>query len=814
MLRNLFVLALFIINALSAAPLIYENQPIEKIDIQINLPEGTESDDSAVRALMKTKAGDVFSQTDFDNDLKTLSQSYDRVEPSVQIKDCKLYVSLKLWPKPTIRSIVFNGNCKKTTKRLQKELAIPICSVFDRKSFNEGFHKLKTYYVKRGFFEAELDYNVTLDPCTNEVDIVISINEGRSGKIKRIEFCGFERCEEDELLKKLVTKEYCFWKSWMTEEGTYREDAMQHDQFQVVQYLQNRGYADARVKIELEESGCDRIIVHISADRGELYTVNKLRFNGNCVFTDDEIYSRFCIKPGDPYSPEAIRETVSNIQALYGKFGYIDCYVNFEPKPECDRVYSVDFVIEEGDQFRIGLIKVFGNCHTQTNVILHETLLIPGQVFNTDRIKLTEKRLMNIGYFKKVNVYAVKSDASSTLPGCYRDVHIEVEETSTGKFGLFGGFSTNDSLFGGVTLSENNFNIRGLGSCWSKGFRTLRGGGEYLNISAQVGQKSREYALSWTKPYFMDTKWSIGFDLDNSFNHYISHAYTIEANGLVLRAGRQVNSFVRFQWHYRIRDSHVDVETHTKRLQRELVEAENEPLSSTLSQEQKDAKIKHVNHELAINENMRELAKLDGVVSATGVSLVYDSTDSPIKPRSGFRSTAEVEIAGLGGNYQFWAFAYNNTYLFPLSSKLCMKYRADFKLLTPFADTTFDTMPLDERLYMGGNNFVRGYRPYHAGPLFYGTDVPKGGISFQLYSIEANYEFNDRLEAFVYFDAGHLSTRYWDFRTNGIRAAYGLGLRVQVLESLPPITLGYGFPLYWKKRSEIKQFFIQFGAKF
>ena len=59
-------------------------------------------------------------------------------------------------------------------------------------------------------------------------------------------------------------------------------------------------------------------------------------------------------------------------------------------------------------------------------------LLIPGEVFNVDKLKLTEKRLENMGYFKKVNVYAVKTEGC-TLPGDYRDVHVEVDETSTGK---------------------------------------------------------------------------------------------------------------------------------------------------------------------------------------------------------------------------------------------------------------------------------------------------------------------------------------------------------------------------------------------
>lgn len=40
----------------------------------------------------------------------------------------------------------------------------------------------------------------------------------------------------------------------------------------------------------------------------------------------------------------------------------------------CEQVYSVDLTIEEGEKYYVGMVKVFGNCTTQTNVILHETL--------------------------------------------------------------------------------------------------------------------------------------------------------------------------------------------------------------------------------------------------------------------------------------------------------------------------------------------------------------------------------------------------------------------------------------------------------
>ena len=56
-------------------------------------------------------------------------------------------------------------------------------------------------------------------------------------------------------------------------------------------------------------------------------------------------------------------------------------------------------------------------------------------------------RLESMGYFKSVNVYAVKTPEDQELGENYRDVIIEVEETTTGSLSLFFGFSTIDDIF-------------------------------------------------------------------------------------------------------------------------------------------------------------------------------------------------------------------------------------------------------------------------------------------------------------------------------------------------------------------------------
>lgn len=779
---------LFSFSAIFAESLQYENKIIEKIEIVRDNSTIDEFDASAVKSKIKTKEGDHFSQTEFDSDLKVLSQNFDRVFPEIITVDQKIHILLKVREKPTIRTIFWTGNCKIKTTCLEEELGIRNNSVLDRKAFNKAFHKLKAYYVKEGFFEAALEYCINENEGCNEVNIEISIVEGRAGRIKNIIYSGLNKCEKKEIEDLVVSKTYNLFMSWFTNEGTYNEDAVMQDQFTILNYLQNKGYADAKVNIEVcQAEEANRITLFVKVEKGLPYTIGEISFEGNAIFCDDDIWEKINLKRGSCYSPEAIRATATAITSLYGKCGYIDALVDYEPRLICDEcVYSLHFQINEGEAYRVGLIKVLGNCTTFTNVILHETLLVPGELFNSDKLSATETRLKNVGYFESVNVYAVKTDSNSGLGGNYRDVHVEVSEGSTGQIGASGGYSTTEKLFGSLNLTENNFNYKGLSRVWSNGLQAIRGGGEYANITATFGQKSRSYILSWTKPYFMDSRWSVGFEIENSSTRYISEQYNILANGFTLHATNQLNVFTRVGYHYRLRNTDV-----------------------------------HLSNGKKLSRQEREQLHSDGIISALGLNLVYDSTDHPLRPMNGYKSRLESELAGFGGDYQFFALAYLNSLYYQLDKDSVIKFQGDFKSVTPILQTTASRIPIDERLFLGGDNTLRGFKPYKVGPKFknkykHGKLVtkggPKGGMCLQFLSVEASRRLMSKLDAFIYCDSGHLSFHNLGF--GRMYTAAGFGVRVQIFPGSPPLQFGIGFPFNAKSKGQEKQFFLNVGGKF
>ncbi|MBI3211537.1 MAG: BamA/TamA family outer membrane protein, partial [Simkania negevensis] len=521
--------------------------------------------------------------------------------------------------------------------------------------------------------------------------------------------------------------------------------------------------------------------------KGEKFHFGKIEISGNTLISTDKIKKHLKIHSGDPYSPEEMQSSIQNIKDLYGKDGYIETKV--APTlhlSEKEPVYDVKIEIEEGKQFRVGLIRVLGNVHTKKNVILRESLLVPGQVFDSRFLKYTQQKLEAIGYFKSVNVYAVKTSEDEQMGENYRDVIIEVDESPTGSAAIFFGLSTMEDVFVGIDLAENNFDHRGLTRFWKDGFSSLRGAGEYAHVKAQVGVKQQIYSMAWINPYFNDSLWRFGSDLSYSKSELQSKDYKVYSLGGSLFGSYPINAYWTFGWKYRLRNAVIDI------------------------------------HGVENEEAQRE-RKNSGLVSGLGASLSFDSTDNPFKPHQGFRSVIEGELAGVRRHsdtdrmFPFFRIGYLNAYYYPVWRKGTLKTRCDFKFNCPFASGDPSLLPLSERFFLGGETSVRGYKPYILGPKFKkknGTkdsDDPTGGVSSALLSVEYMQHFHKIFDGFIFFDGGSISPKRFDIPD--FRMSAGLGVRFELINRIP-LTFGVGFPINPKSKDDVRKFFFSMGGQF
>jgi outer membrane protein insertion porin family len=768
---------------------IIEKKNVAKIEIVIDSQsKQSKTNVSSVQSQLTTKVGDPFSQKAFDYDLKKLSEQFDRVDPYVTVRDGQVYITLRLHEKPLIRSIVWTGNQQVKTKTLQKELGIEAQSIYTKDEFIKAFNKVKDYYVKHGYFEAILSYTVEPVPKSNEIIIKISVNEGRSAHIHKIRFTGLTSKEESAILDMINTKKYNLFTSWLTGTGVYRPEAIDHDRMTIVNFLQNEGYADAQVSIKLEETKSRQLIIAVYVKKGALYKIGSISINGNSIKNDEEISAVLGIKKGDTYSPDAIRKAAQNIKDLYGKEGRIDSNAEYELRlNESAPIYNIEFYVHESNQFKVGIIRVLGNTTTNTNVILNQSNLIPGEVFNSIKLQQTQARLESTGLFKSVNVYAVRNPDDDALGPEFRDINIEVEENSTGSASLFFGASSTDSIYGGLDISENNFNQKGLLSFWKDGFSALRGGGEFAHAKFSIGAKEQVYSLSWMNPYFDDSLWRVGYDVTYATSRVTNDDFHSKSIAFNLFSSYPLSSTWTVGWKSRIQNSVIKV-------------------SPSLGA-------------AAVRQTRNS-----GIVLGTAGFIAYDSTDNILRPHRGIRSTFEVDLAGVRRHdhvvedFLFTKLLYTNSYYYPVWRKGTLKFRADAKFLSTFGAGTPILLPANERFYLGGEASVRGYRPAIIGPRYPVEDPtkdqeedPSGGASSLLLSVEYAQNIFKMLDAFVFFDAGSVTLS--EFSVSTLRSSYGVGARIDIGNRLP-VMIGYGIPINPQNKDDVQHFFFSMGGQF
>ncbi|MEM8628515.1 MAG: outer membrane protein assembly factor BamA [Chlamydiota bacterium] len=775
MFRNVFLY--FFATLLSAfsvyAVETYEDKIVESVQIVLERPDpDVVYDTKAIERRLETKPRSSFSQSVFDQDLKMLSEEYDRVEPSIETARGKLAITLRIWPRPLIEEIEWAGNEAFSTRKLQKELDIYAGSYFHRQEFNKRFKALREFYFKKGYFAAELYYKIFPIENTNRIAIDIEIVEGKTGTIGGVDFHGFTSDEVRDLTSLIYTQRYNMFLSWFTGTGTLREEALEQDKMAILHYLHNKGYADARVDISIEDaSEPDRVNVVISAHRGPLYRYGKITFSGNELFDDAKVRSSLKIREKEVYSPDKLRESADAVRNLYGQKGYIESQVEYEVAlQEKDPIFQIHYYIDEGKEYRIGLIRIIGNTRTQSNVLLRESLLVPGETFDARRLQLTQEKLRNIGYFKNVNVYAVASD--NDLGPQYRDVYIEVEEMPTGNMSVFSGFSTLDNVYGGLELTERNFHIGGLLRLFSEGPKALRGGGEYFHARVSFGAKQTNYLISWMDPYVNDSLWRLGVELVRTTSNLQSDDYDVNTAGFSIHASYPLTRYLTYGTKYRFRYTDTDVDQGKTELEQEIDRS--------------------------------------GILSAINQSLSYNSTDRAYKPSSGIRSGFDIEVAGLGGEFRFGKTNFVNTAYIPIWARGTLKLRGDSHFIVPFGPLE-KRVPVSEKFFLGGETTVRGYEPFHIGPIVDGQ--PIGGISSVLLSVEYNQNIFPFLDAFAFFDAGSVSEKEFEIDAT-LRTSVGGGIRLEIMNRTP-IVLGYGYPINPERRDEdVQNFFLSMAGQF
>jgi outer membrane protein insertion porin family len=183
----------------------------------------------------------------------------------------------------------------------------------------------------------------------------------------------------------------------------------------------------------------------------------------------------------------------------------------------------------------------------------------------------------------------------------------------------------------------------------------------------------------------------------------------------------------------------------------------------------------------------------DFVRSAVSLNYVYDSRDSTIQPRSGHKFDIGATVAGsvFGGDVDIFGLSAQGQKYWNLKWDTIFSINGELA----FVDSIDDEVPVFERVFLGGGRTLRGFEFRDVGPRDAATEEVFGGQSLGFVSFEYTIPIIETVRAAVFYDTGFVNGGAWDISPSDIYSDVGVGIRLKLPISPLPLALDYAIPV-------------------
>ena len=651
---------------------------------------------------------------------------------------------------------------------------------------------LREMMAEKGFTNAVVSHEVTsVAGGPKLINVSFNISEGPKIRIRSVDFVGNVAKSDGTLQRKLKDNKPKGILSFITGGGTYMEAKYEADADLVQSYYRNEGYVRARVgqpEIKVLEDSPDGetrwIQLRIPITEGPRYRIGEFVIDGNTIVTSGALRPLFKIEKGEWYNEKQVRDGLIKAREIYGGGGYMeftgfpDLKLSDDPTNEAavpsaladvtplaptQEAPTVDVTmrLQEGEQYFVNRITFVGNTTTRDNVIRRELRLVEGATFNTEWLKYSIRRLNQLGYFEQINEQDQQATKVDKTPGRTNavDVTLTLKETNRNQLTFGAGVSQYEGLFGQLGFQTANF----------------LGRGESLTVSLQAGDRAQNYQLAFTEPFLFDRNITGGVDIYKRALQYIGY-YTQKSTGGNLVFGFPVADFSRMFATYsyeqvKMTDLNEAFLDPTCILSQDGCSSVSLTDLSSISPEAMESLRRNpfVFDSLLIGEGGKR------TVSKVVPSFVHNTVDNPIFPNTGQRVTASVDLAMLGGNTKFFKPNVEGIKFWRHTSRTSFGVRGQFQFIAPVAETK--TLPIFEKLFLGGEYSIRGFDIRSVGPSDAATGLVLGGNKSLLFNGEYMISIAGPVRLILFYDAGQVADENQPFAVDLFRTSTGAEIR-------------------------------------
>ncbi|MBA3559379.1 MAG: outer membrane protein assembly factor BamA [Gemmatimonadaceae bacterium] len=681
--------------------------------------------------------------------------------------------------RPVLGDVAVTGVKNLSNRTVKERVDLLIGRAIDPSQVARVVQRIDSLYEAEGYFLATVRPETTV--TNGKTKLTFRIDEGRRLAVAGIVVEGNKRLSDGEVVGAMKTRPEGFW--WFRR-GGFDEDAYAADiGDRIPKRYATDGFVDFQVTQDTLVVDRDRgkALIRVTVDEGPRYRVGSFEVVGNRRFSSEEIARFFPFTKRDPSVMDRLKgvigkgtdntnafnqaewdEAIQRVNTAYYNEGYIQARVT----PVVDRVVTPDSLhavnlrweIQEGSPATINKIEIGGNDYTTEACIRDQLVILPGDVFNYDRLIRSYQNIGNLGFFEQPMPFPDTRPANDKGD---IDIVFNVKEKQTGSVNFGASMGQGTGVGGFLGLDQPNV----FGQC------------KRVSLNWQFGRYLNDFQLSFTDPSIRQSRISGTLS-----------AYHTRSRFTVADLGRTTRSGGSLQFGFPVRWSPYT---------RVFLSYGGEQVKS--------------NGGLFDRDTLPGLSR-DGFRSTVGVSTTHDTRiDMPFASAGGMQTlSAQFNGGPLGGSANFQRYTGEMRAYAPLGQFGGEKPGSQpvkFVLgLTTRAGTVFgDVGPflVSQKFALGGTQYgelLRGYDEFSISPQGYvtGTSTTQArresfGNAFLSTTAEVGLRLNQQVYANVFFDAGNVWNRPRDF--DPTRLFRGAGIGVALITPLGPLGLdwAYGF---------------------
>jgi outer membrane protein insertion porin family len=546
-------------------------QRIEEVRILGNrrIPEST------ILYYVQSKENDPYNEQQILRDYRSLLNTNFFSDARVMVEEGETgYIVLfEVSERPLVRRMEYEGmKSFKESDVLEKfrdlRVGLTMDSPFDEARLPRARKAIRLLLDLNGRPLGTVDIDV--EPITaSAVRLVFSIDEGPKVRIGDISFEGNTVLSDGELRDALELNKVRGPIVLFKGHDKFIPDKLEYDiQVNLLAKYREKGYmmaraGEPRVRIVEAPRGLlfgfrktkQQYYISIPIEEGDQFRIGKFEVLGVETFDQEIVKRSYNLLEGDIVNYTRLKEATDRLKELYSTLGFLDMDARPDINPDMQNL-TVDITINvtEGRRYLVDQINFAGNTKTRDRVLRREFLLEEQMEFNGQLLDISIRRLNQLGFFEPIEEkdYEVNKRPEQSEV----DILVRVKERSQQSIGLTGGVSGYSGGFFGINYATNNF----------------RGRGERIDVQLLTGTRTSNYMFSYTQPYFLDTRISMGLSVFNQRFRYDTYTaffglispdnnialYTRKTTGFTLSGSYPLGRWTRGGMRYTLQNIRID----------------------------------------------------------------------------------------------------------------------------------------------------------------------------------------------------------------------------------------------------------------